>query len=233
MSKDSIISKIQKLLALAGNNPNQHERERAMEAAMELLDAHNLEMDDVENFQGNKPGETRLKIPLNKWRQMLVQAACELYCCRFYLCKPPRGSSYNPVLIGTAENRAVCAQIIDWLIKSVAKESNKSYTEESKRKAFRLGAALMIGFRASQIVKERLAQNEASTGTSLMVLRHSLQKANDDYMKEIMSNAPTQRSRSTHVEGYAFAQGLKYGATVGLERQLGKDTDKTMIGGES
>ena len=41
-NKESIIQKIRKLLALAEGNKNEHEREVAMQFAMELLSKHNL-----------------------------------------------------------------------------------------------------------------------------------------------------------------------------------------------
>lgn len=48
MSKESIISKIDKLFKLAGNNPSQAESEAAMLKAQELMLKHGLEGKDIE-----------------------------------------------------------------------------------------------------------------------------------------------------------------------------------------
>ena len=46
---EAIMEKVQKILARAKNNPNQHEAELAMKMAQELMIKHNLRMQDVEN----------------------------------------------------------------------------------------------------------------------------------------------------------------------------------------
>ena len=49
MVSKNIIEKIQKLLALGGNNPNENEATTATQMAMDLLAKYNLSMSEVQN----------------------------------------------------------------------------------------------------------------------------------------------------------------------------------------
>jgi hypothetical protein len=54
----AVVDKVRKLLALASGNQNEHERDRAMEAAMELLAGHNLSL-----------AKSRRQMPLAAFKQ--------------------------------------------------------------------------------------------------------------------------------------------------------------------
>src|ERR1700729_63455 len=82
----SVIDKIKKLLALADGNQNEHEREVAMQFAMDLLAKHNLTLSQVECDISKLStiavdGDFRLE----PWVRLILQAACKLYYTEFYI----------------------------------------------------------------------------------------------------------------------------------------------------
>ena len=81
INKETVIAKIQKLLALAGNNPNENERNAAMERAHRMLAQHNfltLEFDNVEQHETT--------IVSSASSDMIVMGVCKLY---YTACKRP------------------------------------------------------------------------------------------------------------------------------------------------
>ena len=77
----SILARIKKLLALGSKaNPNDHERERAMEAAQALADKHNLDLAQARDHEA--PVDTTsvgTKIAYEQWVCQLLHGACKLY----------------------------------------------------------------------------------------------------------------------------------------------------------
>ena len=79
------IRKIEKLLALAGNNPNEAEAAAAMAKVQELLAQYNLDMASVGDAPVDKSrGEQRLKGGLYKWQRALWKSVAELNFCMYW-----------------------------------------------------------------------------------------------------------------------------------------------------
>ena len=79
------IRKIEKLLALAGNNPNEAEAAAAMAKVQELLAQYNLDMASVGDAPADKSrGDVRLKGGLYKWQRSLWKAVAELNFCMYW-----------------------------------------------------------------------------------------------------------------------------------------------------
>lgn len=84
-----IIARIQHLIALAKNNPNEHEAEAAANQAQALLAKHNLEMASIEASGGtvaDDSGGIRVKEEakgkaMYKWQRDLMEAVANLNYC--------------------------------------------------------------------------------------------------------------------------------------------------------
>jgi hypothetical protein len=84
-----IIARIQKLMALAKNNPNEHEAEAAANQVQALLAEHNLEMASIEASGAANAGDSgaeRVKEQSNgkamyKWQRDLMAAVASLNYC--------------------------------------------------------------------------------------------------------------------------------------------------------
>jgi Protein of unknown function (DUF2786) len=76
----SIVEKIRKLLALADSSKNSHEHERevAMQAALDLLGKHNLSLTQVNNsLLEIRPEEVRANFKLDPWIRFVLSGVCK------------------------------------------------------------------------------------------------------------------------------------------------------------
>ncbi len=224
---ETTLQKIRKLLALADGNQNENEREVAMQFAMDLLAKHNLTISQVEGIEFDRQvGEYAGNIRLERWTKHVVSAACTLYYTDFFISDRYdwKGSRRTiPVFVGTEENVTVTMEVAAWLVNSIRAQSNLAFKDPHDRRSFRQGAARRILERAEAMVEAEKRQG-ISTGTSLMVVRNSLESANQKYIDklDLRYTAP----RVSYVEREAYAQGLDFGDQVGLERRT-----KAQIGG--
>ncbi len=220
MKQESIVEKVKKLLALADGNQNEHEREVAMQFAMDLLSKHNLTMSEIEGaITQLSTIEVDGDFRLEPWIRLVLQAACKLYYSEFYICERIDYFRYCkvkiPVFIGTAENIAVTMDVATWLINSVRRESNWAYKDAAERRSFRLGAADRIFERAFAMVEAENRQAGTGTGTSLIVIRNQLEQANQAHLAGL--NLRMMKPRKTYVTSEAYADGEAYGNQVGLK----------------
>lgn len=218
---DNIKEKIKKLFALGEDvNNYEHEREQAMSKAQELLAMHNLERADIDGHRERIEVEEKFHdLRLEKWKRIVISGACKLYYTSYFM--TPRGSQgYSPVFVGTPENVEITIDIATWLIKSIAKESNKKFSGKHARDSFRLGAAMSLYEQAAKLRDQQLSPG-ASTGTSLMVLRNELERANEDYKARL--GLRKHQARSTSVNPYAYQAGGQYGNTINLNKQIGQN----------
>src|ERR1700729_259940 len=81
----SVIDKIKKLLALADGNQNEHEREVAMQFAMDLLAKHNLTLSEIHHTAAKiEVEEVAGDFRMERWIHLILQATCELYYTDFF-----------------------------------------------------------------------------------------------------------------------------------------------------
>lgn len=83
---EKVIQKVQKLLALANNNPSEGEAIAASMQAQKLLAKYNLEIADV---TGEEKKENIEQVIADvgagkKWKYTLAEAIAESYCCKCY-----------------------------------------------------------------------------------------------------------------------------------------------------
>jgi hypothetical protein len=229
ITDNSIVEKIRKLLALADSNKNSHEHERnvAMQAAMDLLAKHNLSMTQVNNSTLEiQPEEVKANFKLEPWIRHVLSAVCQLYYTDYYMTAKRDWSGRierSPVFVGTSENIAVTIDMATWLINSVRRESNRLYKDPYERRSFRLGAAVRISQRTFEI---RNAERKAATksGTNIMVLRNQLERANEAHLAT--KNLQPFKSRPVYLDENAYTDGEAFGSQVGLNRHVRNDVKR-------
>ncbi len=234
-ANDSVVQKIQKLLALAEGNQNEHERDVAMRFAMDLLAKHNLSLAQVEGTVfGADLQEIKGNFKLDRWIRSILSAACKLYYTELYIDGGEwdwwgeRRINQRPVFIGTSENIAVTIEVAAFLIESVRLESNRAFKTAYERKSFRLGAASRLYERAVELVRQEQSMGQSAQsgagGTSLVVIRNQLERMNREYMSTL--NLRRKKTRAVYIDSVAFAEGTVYGDQV----RLGKEV-KMLTGG--
>lgn len=113
------IDKIQKLFALAGNNPNQEEAASAMEMAQLLLEQHNIEISAVERKEGStgtKRADEKHSGGLYKWQANVWESTAKLNFCVYFRQKGlEKGSKYEHRVVGRPENVVMTKVMADYL----------------------------------------------------------------------------------------------------------------------
>jgi hypothetical protein len=224
VEESAIVEKIRKLLALADGNQNNHERDRAMEAAMDLLARHNLSLSEITPAEAAACVQAqKADFRLEAWVKSVLMSACKLYYTAYYVQEEFDYVNYReikyPIFVGTKENIAVTIEMSIWLLDSIRKESNRMYRTDADRRSFRWGAADAISERVDAMMKaeKQAADHPApgATGASLMVLRTQLERANDEYMGTL--NLRYTKARTSYVKPDAYANGEVFGEQVHLQ----------------
>jgi len=201
--QEGIIAKVEKLFALAKNNPNENEAESAAAKAMDLLAAYNLDMASVGKPQGSNRKDTKLKGGLYTWQRNVWNAVAELNFCKYWFIRDlAKGQAYEHRILGRVENVASTCVMADYLqdaIERLAVEYGKeNYPGQSRfiksLIIYREGLAGRISERLRELRRERLneerrKQEEARTrhshGGFALVLADVIQTEDDlnnDYL---------------------------------------------------
>lgn len=123
MMDKGVIAKIEKLLALAGNNPSEAEAQAAMLKAQKLMAEHNL---DMTQFQ-DKPQEKKEAITEyfrgyhnTNWAISLARVICDNFRCNLL-----RAPGYGLVFIGLKEDVAICKAVFSFAAQVLDKNMAK------------------------------------------------------------------------------------------------------------
>lgn len=123
MTDKNIISKIEKLLALAGNNPSETEAQAAMLKAQQLMAEHNL---DMAQFQ-DKPQEKKEAVTEyfkgyhnTGWAISLARVICDNFRCNLL-----RAAGYGLVFVGLKEDVAICKAVFTFASNTLDKNMMK------------------------------------------------------------------------------------------------------------
>lgn len=214
----SIIEKVKKLLALAGNNDNEHQASAATAKAMELLAAYNLDMGVVNSASSSARKDNRLKGGLYKWQRDLWEAISRLNFCMYWPIKGlARGSSYEHRILGRHENVIGAQVMADYLQGTVERLAKEWANDEGFHSvfvkqaiAYREGIAERLVERLNALRNERLAEDRkkeaeakarathpayASSGTSLVLssVIQSEDDLNNDYIEGLEPGTTSQR----------------------------------------
>lgn len=243
-NQDKIISRIQKMLAIANDKAvgNEHERETAMSQVLNLLAKHNISMSEV---QSNEEKEDRDILEIAEefpcpWRRTLAHAIAALYFCRFFFQKIDGKQKYKFTFVGLESNVITAKEMTQYLIKSVYKESIRLRKEKNESVAyettFRNTAAERIAERC-QILREEAEKDiqaeqpvSGSTALTLSSLYKQESEANENYIKTILNiditikkNLPQFKSRAGIKDGY------QYGDKVNLNKQISQNKPNTLM----
>jgi ElaB/YqjD/DUF883 family membrane-anchored ribosome-binding protein len=204
---ETIVSKIQKLLALGERGGTEAEAEAAMRKVHELLARHNLSLDDVKGEAEKDEDyvkETEEGTNKQPWQRIVWAAVAELYFCSYFSQRNRGTGDLHHVVIGKPSNIAVVKYMAAYLIRTgqqVAKEAAKdSVSKASFINSFKKGYSHRIHFR----VKEEIAKAKAgkvtdsSTGTALILhpLYDQTKRDLDQFFREHGINV-TSRSTSS------------------------------------
>lgn len=123
MAEKNIISKIEKLLALAGNNPSEAEAQVAMLKAQKLMAEHNLDMAQFKDQpQEKKEAVTEYFKGYHNtgWAISLAKVICDNFRCNLL-----RAAGYGLVFVGLKEDVAICKAVFTFAANTLDKNMMK------------------------------------------------------------------------------------------------------------
>ena len=124
MTDKNIISKIEKLLALAGNNPSEAEAQAAMLKAQKLMAENNLTMETLN--QNKEPQKKEVVREWFKggqscqWMRILGKVIANNFRCDMMV-----GPGYGLVFIGLKEDARICIQVFNFAAHTLEKNMRK------------------------------------------------------------------------------------------------------------
>lgn len=157
-----IIARIQKLLALANNNPNEAEAQSAMAKATEMLEAYNLDMAVLgSSGKGAQRSDTKKTGGLYGWQRKLWKAVAELNFCHYLSIKGlAKGSTYEHRLIGSHANVVSTEMMATYLQETVEKLA-QTWAKESGFKSVFVRDAIAYREGMTTRITERLQARRA------------------------------------------------------------------------
>jgi len=236
---EKIVARIEKLLRLASNNPNENEASLAAEKAQELLEAYNLDMTTVGNANAVRE-DRKLAGGLYKWQRSLWQQIAQNNFCYYWSDKGlEKGSKYEHRIVGSKVNVLSTRLMAEYLQDAIERITREEYDNDSKlyfkkaAVAFREGMADRIIDRliTRRWEREQEARREAaeaarkaqesgqavSVSLTISDVREREREANDDFL---------------YGEGYT-ARWKKYAAEARERRerqeQAAKDADALLF----
>jgi len=220
MNKTEKIEKIKKLLALAGNNPEKNEAERAMFVAQKLMSSEGISAEDIANStmddELGELGEDWLnegeEKQLYNWKKVLISNLAYFFDCK--LINYPNGRKCKLLIVGRESNRITCEMFYNWLHDRTMKEAKEIYgNQTAKRNSYCVGVANGIAVKIHEIKPSKDVKN----GWGIVPLDEV-----EQFMKEKHSNLSKGKSISTTVrDGAAAAAGRKVGENTSLNHQFG------------
>lgn len=112
MEQNNIISKIEKLLSLAGNNPSEAEAQAAMLKAQQLMAENNISMETVKGSDPTKNEVVQEWIKGGQscqWMRHLAQVIANNFRCSYLV-----GTGYGLVFVGIKEDVNICIQVFNF-----------------------------------------------------------------------------------------------------------------------
>ena len=174
---DSIIAKINKLLALGERGGTEAEATAAMQKVHELLAKHNLSLDDVKDSpvaeEDYIQDETEGKRG-QSWQDYIWTAVAKLYFCKHLTRSGASGVRH--LVIGRPSNIAVVKYLAAYIVRTGEELARQAASDaESKqtfRNSFKKGFAYRIATRVEEEIKNAKAgkMTDSVTGTALILL---------------------------------------------------------------
>lgn len=231
MTRERVIEKVRKLLALSSSN-NQHEAALAAAHAQRLLAEHNLSMSELE-VQEEGAGEVAIEVAktVPKWLSSLFATVANGFDCFPIVTTSESCSRLR--FIGVGEDPAVACCTLQFLMQELRRLAT-AYLRSNEAAQGRLSAADRQRVRTSYLlggaqgVRQALMAQKAqtpTTSTALVPVKDALIK---QYREQQIGAIRMQRTRRSTVLAAAFQQGKNDGAALQIRPESGA-TAETLL----
>jgi len=221
---EKIVERIRKLLALAGNNPSEAERESALSKAHALLIEHNLHMHDVaDKVEEMAAFDSKFSFRPTPWTRTIVNAIAKLYFCKFVFHRHVKSREFTATFIGMRVDSDIARQVSEAVLTSIKRECQMHVRiVGGGETSFKNAAALAIYHRCEALMAE--AQKPSASGNALVV--QSLYKTRtaeaEAFAANMFSNLRTTKSKLRIRQDASAQAGSRLGRSVGLTLNVQK-----------
>lgn len=219
------IDRIKKLLALANNNPNEHEAARALELAQTLMMKHGIDAKAL--GEKAKIGTSGMIDEDHRWQNIVANAVAYLYGLRVV--------NYRNVgfqFAGRLDNIDAAtltlpfiANQIEGLYKIALPKGLTKAARGEFRRTFKEACAMRVNSRIETLVHAQITKDEAAKaagGTALVVREH--RKQLEDDAQEALNAIPglrMKKSREIAIKETSGAiAGFRAGDTVKIHQEV-------------
>lgn len=217
---EKIIERIRKLLALAGNNPSDAEREAAMQKAHQLLVDHNLQMQDVHTTpEVVEAFVNEMKFRATPWARVIVNHIAQLYFCKFIY--SVRGGKLVATFVGMRVDAEIARMVSESILASVRAQSvTYGATTGGSPGSFRNGASATIAHRCLKLMREAAPVNAPGTALVVQSLYKTRAAEADAWVKQNMGELGKPRSKLNVRHDAAGQAGAAFAQTVSLTAKV-------------
>lgn len=210
---EKIISRIEKLLALAGNNPSAEEAQEAMMKAQEMMAKYNLDLSQIKNPspENKEAVHDYVKGYYNTaWALSLARVICDNFRCNLL-----RASGYGLVIIGLKEDVEICKTVFLFAANVLDKNMAKLRRQYRKKGLSTEGISgdYSVGFIAG--LKAKYQEQVKREGWGLVLVKDF---AVEKYTQEITNpNKKGSSGRKLPISGNSelYFKGYRDGKTLG------------------
>ena len=214
-SREKILEKIEKLLALAGNNPSENEAISAALKAQELMAKYNIELADLEgkSLDQNIVEETYTPKAnchyVRKWRYTLSQIIAKNFCCKTYSINRDAIAFY-----GYEKDAKIAVEVFKFLFETGNKLANRYYLKCKKEGRDTKGVlnTYLVGF--CDGIKEVL---DKQCTALMIVVPKEIEEAYTEHSKNFRR---MNTSLTTSSDGRAYSEGKTDGKATATARSI-------------
>lgn len=221
-----IIDRVQKLLALAGNNANENEALAALEKAHAILAEHNMTMAEIGDRPETQSADqqrdslnTNTNMP-ERYNRWVWYAVAQANSCLMFSFRPnPKKYQTIYTLVGRRVNIVVATQMALYLCQTMKRLATEHCKQES-RKDFNYKNAYLTGM-ALRLV-QRINEMKATHGNALILWSGAEEKANAAHVEQEMKVKLKEKKAVTHIRYNAKAMhaGSRDADKVSLVQQV-------------
>lgn len=237
---DRVIARIRKMLTLANDaGATEGERDNAMRMAHATLAKYNLDLAEIDSSGGKKTAgvEERHKLYTafygRPWARVVAQSVAELMFCKYLYIKASVAKQTVHVFVGSHANSVSASILAEFLVTSIIREGKRRTREADAGNAwfrsFATGAAASIARRCISLRESANRGDPADPATpgapgTALVLAGVYEReaaANRAYVEQLNTrNEGRPHDFTRRTSSSALAEGVEYGSTVSLNRQV-------------
>lgn len=231
MTEEKIISRIQKMLALANDlAASEGERDNALRMAYATMAKYNIDMAAVDKHL--RP-EDRINFESTSWAWMWAkqvnQIVGKLFFCKYYVGRKINGTQCQHHFVGKESNAMTAAVMADYVVNSILREGRAIYKQNTApgTRAFAIGAMHALYNRVEQMRRDDMPDAAPGTALVLASLHKTEQDANEAFLQESGTSLVHRKGGNRAVGDHnAYEAGQAYGKNINLSAQLKEEARK-------